>query len=96
VSRLRTSAAIFAAAALLSACTHVQPLVVASHMSNPLDGGRSDTTSDFIGAGITATFGGVSIDAALGRKAINCAVFDSCPSTAGGLATVRWNPRGPR
>lgn len=79
-------------AALLAGCSHIDPLLIATHVSNPTDGGVSDTTTDFIGAGITANFGGVSIDAALGRKAINCAAFDDCPSTTGAVATIRWTP----
>lgn len=77
----------------LTACSNVSPLVIATHLSDPSDGGVSDTTTDFIGAGVTAQFGGVSIDAALGRKAINCEAFVECRSTAGGMATVRWSPR---
>jgi len=92
MSRLSKAAA-FTLAALLCACSYVQPLVIASHASDPTDGGISDTTVDFLGAGITATFGDVQIDAALGRKAINCDAFVDCPSTPGGIATVRWSPR---
>lgn len=77
----------------LTGCASIKPLVVASHMSDPSDGGVSDTTSDFIGGGITAQLGSVSIDAALGRKAINCAAFVDCQSTLGGMATIRWSPK---
>ena len=84
--------ALIALAALLCGCSHIEPLVIATHASDPTDAGVSDTTVDFLGAGITATFGGVSIDAALGRKAINCAAFVDCPSTTGAVATIRWNP----
>jgi hypothetical protein len=91
MSRLRKAAAV-ALAALLCACSYISPLVIASHTSDPTDGGISDTTTDFLGAGVTATFGGVSIDAALGRKAINCDAFVDCGSTPGGVATLRWNP----
>lgn len=77
---------------LLAACTHIAPLAIASHVSNPTDGGQSDTTTDFLGAGITATFGSVSIDAALGRKSLDCKAFVDCESSPGGLATLRWTP----
>lgn len=79
-------------AALLTGCSHIEPLVIATHLSDPQDGGVSDTTADFIGAGVTAKFGGFSIDAAVGRKAINCDAFEDCGSTTGGMATIRWNP----
>lgn len=85
--------AICTAAVLLAACSNVRQLVIATHLSDPSDGGVSDTTTDFVGAGITAQFGGVSIDAALGRKAINCNAFGACPSTLGGMATIRWSPQ---
>lgn len=82
-----------AIAALLAGCANVSPLVIATHVSDPSDGGVSDLTVDFAGAGITAQFGGVSIDAAVGRKAIGCNAFAHCPSTLGGMATIRWVPR---
>lgn len=84
---------VLVAALALTGCSNVKPLLIGTHVSNPGDGGISDTTTDFIGGGITAQFGGVSIDAAVGRKAINCAAFDNCPSTLGGMATIRWGPR---
>lgn len=77
----------------LTACSNVSPLVIASHVSDPSDGGVSDTTVDFLGVGATATFGDFQIDAALGRKALNCAAFKDCPTTMGGMATLRWSPR---
>lgn len=77
----------------LTACSNVRPLVIATHLSDPSDGGVSDTTTDFIGAGATAQFGDVSIEGAIGRKAINCNAFGACPSTLGGMATIRWSPR---
>lgn len=79
-------------AVLLAACSNISPLVIASHASDPSDGGISDTTVDFIGAGATATFGGFSIDGAIGRKAVNCDARGACPSTLGGMVTVRWSP----
>lgn len=89
---MRTKSLI-ALAALLAGCSNIKPLVIASHTSDPSDSGISDTTVDFIGGGATATFGGWSIDGAIGRKAINCSAA-SCPSTLGGMATVRWHPTG--
>jgi hypothetical protein len=81
-------------AVLLVGCSNVKPLVIASHASDPSDAGISDTTVDFIGAGATAEFSnGISIDGAIGRKAINCDVSGECPSTLGGIFTVRWSPK---
>jgi hypothetical protein len=79
--------------AVLCGCSSVKPLVIATHLSDPSDGGVSDTTTDFVGAGVTATFGAVSIDGAIGRKAINCSLLDACSSTLGGIATIRWSPK---
>jgi hypothetical protein len=79
-------------AVLLAGCSNVKPLVIASHMSDPSDAGVSDTTADFIGAGVAMEFGGVTIDGAIGRKALNCS-RDSCPSTLGGMVTFRWSPK---
>jgi hypothetical protein len=90
---MNTRLATIALAALLAGCSNIQPLVVASHQSDPRASRHSETTSDFLGAGVTVTFGEFSIDAALGRKAVNCDAFDECGSTTGGLATVRWNPK---
>lgn len=84
--------ALTALALAFAGCSNVKPLVIASHMSDPSDAGISDTMADFIGAGATVNFGDVSIDAALGRKAINCSL-DSCPSTLGGIVTLRWSPK---
>jgi hypothetical protein len=78
---------------LLSGCSSVKPLVIASHISDPNASRYHDTTTDFIGAGVTINFGGVSIDGAIGRRAINCAAFQDCPSDLGGMATVRWSPQ---
>jgi hypothetical protein len=78
---------------LLSGCSSVKPLVVASHMSDPSDGGESDHTADFIGAGATADLGGFTIDGVLGRKALDCSYKASCPSTLGAMLTVRWSPK---
>lgn len=81
------------AALALAGCSNIKPLVVASHMSDPTMSSHHETTTDFIGVGAVATFGGVSIEGALGRKAHNCAAFLECPSTPGGLATIRWSPQ---
>lgn len=88
-----TKPALLLALALTSGCSSVQPLVIATHISDPSDSGVSDTLVDFIGGGITAEFGDFSLDAALGRKAVNCDAFNDCPSTLGGMATIRWSPR---
>ena len=85
--------ALLALAALLTGCSSIRPLVIATHVSDPSDSGQSDTTVDFLGAGITAGRAGFSIDAALGRKAINCDARGSCPSTLGGMATIKWSPK---
>lgn len=77
----------------LAGCAHIAPLAIATHISDPSDGGASDTTVDFIGAGATAKFGDFSIEGAIGRKAINCDAFVDCRSTLGGMATVRWSPK---
>jgi hypothetical protein len=89
----RLTKLILSALTLLAGCTSIKPLVIASHMSDPSRGSRHETTADFIGAGVTAEHGGVSIDAAIGRKAIDCDAFDRCPSTLGALATFRWSPK---
>lgn len=81
-----------ALAALCAACSNVKPLVIASHYSDPTDGGVSDSTFDFIGAGAKAELGDWTIKGALGRKAINCDAFDDCSSTLGAMATVEWSP----
>ena len=88
--------AILAIAALSAGCSNIQPLVIATHLSDPSDAGISDTTVDFIGAGATAQFGDFQIDAAVGRKAINCSMRGSCPSSLGAMGTIRWQPRAPR
>jgi len=85
--------AILVLALALTGCSNIKPLVIASHMSDPTMSSHHETTTDFIGVGAVATFGGVSIEGALGRKAHNCAAFKDCPSTPGGMATIKWSPK---
>jgi hypothetical protein len=77
-------------AALLTGCA-IEPLVVLSHTSDPTQSRYHETTTDFIGVGVTLTRGSFETDLALGRRAINCGP-PSCESTWGGLAEMKWRP----
>lgn len=75
----------------------VEPLVIASHVSDPTDSSAGDLQTDFLGAGATITMRGVEIDLALGRKWVHDVVSckragDHCGPTWGGMATLRWHP----
>jgi hypothetical protein len=72
----------------------ITPLVILAHISDPTDGGVSDQTTDFLGAGVEIRFGrSFSAEIAAGRKAQNCNALRSCPSTPGAYAAIKWTPK---
>jgi hypothetical protein len=72
----------------------IAPLVIFTHTSDPTDGGVSDQTTDFLGAGVEIRFGrSFSAEIAAGRKAINCNALGRCRSTPGGYAAIKWTPK---
>jgi hypothetical protein len=72
----------------------IAPLVIFAHVSDPTDGGLSDHTTDFLGAGVEIRFGrSFSAEIAAGRKAINCNARGRCRSTPGGYAAIKWTPQ---
>jgi hypothetical protein len=84
--------------ALLAADAHAEPsiapLIIYAHISDPTDGGASDQTTDFLGAGVEIRFGrSFSAEIAAGRKAINCNALGRCPSTPGAYAAIKWTPK---
>jgi hypothetical protein len=71
----------------------IAPLVIFAHTSDPTDGGVSDQTTDFFGAGVEIRFGrSFSAEIAADRKAINNALA-RCSSTPGGYAAIKWTPK---
>jgi hypothetical protein len=72
----------------------ISPLVIFTHTSDPTDGGVSDQTTDFLGAGVEIHFGrSFTAELAAGRKAQNCNARRSCPSTPGAYAAIKWTPK---
>ena len=74
----------------------LEPMLTFTHSSDPTDGGKSDEQVDFIGGGVTLTFGkrrAFELDGALGRKVIDCyRRTGPCASTPGGFVAVRFYP----
>jgi hypothetical protein len=73
----------------------ILPLVIFLHVSNPLDGGVSDTTTDFLGAGVAVEWRSVEVEAAAGVRAIRCSYLrgGSCPTDPGAYLSIKWKPR---
>lgn len=67
------------------------PLVVIAHMSDPTASQRTDCSSDFAGAGISAQWRTLEIEAALGARRTLCGVVRD--TTTGGYAALKWRPR---